>query len=544
MYSMQWIMYASLLLIGIFFGTTGFVRGQSLLFMVSIPMVWVLLSAMLSMLFSRWQRISQLVLLLWHSCVGYVLWNYPQIITHQKKVDYSWLEVSIGMVGGLVVWMCYVYALGKNWRILHSVRFLFLLLTSVVLVVLGQRYAPDLYTTLDLTERYTTIVQYLSLCMVSVSVVLTVLFYSFFHDTEKKSPELPILRVLFSRFNPISSVFDALEEFFGIDIQGTWAIRFVRNSIEGIVVYIVLFAWLSTSVVLIQPREQGLVEHVGVVSAVPLQSGIHLVYPYPFSKVTRVPSVFVQQIQIGHKKNTVNISDIVDGEEEKQESLLWANQHSSEEFLLLLGDGRDVISADAFVEYRIKDAYKYIYNTQNPVDILESLAYQLLMHETASRTLEEALSENIISLSKKVSGELQALVDKYELGLEIVQFRFTALHPPVAVAEEYQQVVSAQIEQETKVLQAKSYREQSIPKAQLASYTAVQDATRSARVLHATAVGEASAFTALYHSVHQDISLYKLQKRLENLEKNLQGKTMVVVDHRIEAQGAALWIQE
>ena len=118
---------------------------------------------------------------------------------------------------------------------------------------------------------------------------------------------------------------------------------------------------------------------------------------------------------------------------------------------------------------------------------------------------------------------------------------FTALHPPVSVAKDYQDVVSAQIDQQTKVLRAEQYQLSILPKTRAKSIQAVEKAKQASLSL-ASANGESMAFEALRQTVRSQESLYRFRRRQENLQQSIKGRNIVVLDHRLESQGATLWI--
>ena len=60
----------------------------------------------------------------------------------------------------------------------------------------------------------------------------------------------------------------------------------------------------------------------------------------------------------------------------------------------------------------------------------------------------------------------------------------------------------------------------------------------------ALAVGEAEAFDGLHQKVRKNEELYLFRRRQEALEKNIQGRDLLIIDHRLEKQGAQLWIKE
>ena len=114
-------------------------------------------------------------------------------------------------------------------------------------------------------------------------------------------------------------------------------------------------------------------------------------------------------MSIGHEES----EEILDTEEEGRVDF-GTNQHGGmKNFLLLLGDGHDVMSADGVLEYRISNVHQYLFGVQNPEEVLESVVYQVLMEQTSSRTLEEALSENLIVLAQVVTTEIQNRIGQY-----------------------------------------------------------------------------------------------------------------------------------
>jgi membrane protease subunit HflK len=250
----------------------------------------------------------------------------------------------------------------------------------------------------------------------------------------------------------------------------------------------------------------------------------------------------VQQLSIGHEEAPSTETDVEESEE--KESILWANQHADEEFLLLLGDGHDLISADGVLQYRISNLHQYLYQTQNPEELLRAITYRVLMQETVSRTLEEALSENLEVLAKRVNQRISEELTGKNIGIEPVLFSFSALHPPVKVAKDYQEVISAQIDRDTKVLRAEGYRLQALPRVEKEALIAKNQAKEYWASKRAGAVGESFQFEALRQSVRQNTELYLFRKRQESLERNLKGRSLVIIDHRLEQAGAEVWIQE
>jgi regulator of protease activity HflC (stomatin/prohibitin superfamily) len=345
--------------------------------------------------------------------------------------------------------------------------------------------------------------------------------------------DLPVLTVLGSRTNILASVLDAAEQQLGIDIRSTWALTVVRRSLEPLAISLVLVGWLSTSLTVVGVEEQGLAERFGVpVSGAPLGPGLHVHLPFPIDRVVRLPVQHVQTASVGHE-----------GEEGGgPENVLWAVEHAANEYTLVLGNGRDLITIDATVQYRIADARAWRYNCQNPADALRAIAYRAVMRSTVNRTLSEALSENVVVLTGSMRQMVQQDADALGLGIEVVAFTVGGMHPPVAVASDYQAVVSAEISKVTTVVNAQVFRNETVPSAEATVLTRENAARADGAKYLARAAGEAWSFRTLESQYRAAPQEYLFRRRLEVLERNLAGRRFTVVDSRFQGDGGELWL--
>jgi regulator of protease activity HflC (stomatin/prohibitin superfamily) len=344
--------------------------------------------------------------------------------------------------------------------------------------------------------------------------------------------DLLFTRLLASSFNPLSSVFLAMESTFDIDLQSTWTLAFLRRALFPIAVLLVVIGWLMTAFVAVAPNEQAVLERFGQPLEKPLQPGLHLVWPWPVDRAWRVNVTRVREIPIGYL------------EAKKTASILWTKYHAAEEFNLLLGDGRDLLTVNADLQYCVGDPYAYLYGTQNPELALEIIAYEVLMGLTVNKSLDDVFSENLETLSVDIAQQIQEHADIRGLGLQVVAFNVRGLHPPVAVADDYQAVVSAQIDKITFVIQAQAYQKQSLPKAKAEKVRIVNQAQSEAATRLGEATGESIAFEALKQSYAVSPSLFRFRRRMETLEEAFQEGAYYIIDDRIERDGGHLWIIE
>jgi membrane protease subunit HflK len=345
--------------------------------------------------------------------------------------------------------------------------------------------------------------------------------------------DLNVFSALGSRTNPVASLVDAAQRQLGIDLRSTWALDVVRRSAEPLVIGLLAVGWLSTSVAVVGVEEEGLVERLGVpIAGPPLPPGLHLHSPWPIDRVIRIPVRRVQTLNIGHEAE----------ESSGPEDVLWARQHSETEYTLLLGNGRDLIAIDAAVQFRIADPRAWRYSTQNPVDALRAIAYRAVMRSTVGRTLAEALSENVNSLTAQMRGMVQADADSLGLGVQVVGFTVGGMHPPVSVAPDYQAVVSAALRKTTAAIEAQAYRNELVPGAEADVVRSLNAARADGARALGKAAGEAWSFRTLEAQYQAAPQEYRFRRRLETLEQGLEGIPFTVLDARIQRDGGELWL--
>jgi regulator of protease activity HflC (stomatin/prohibitin superfamily) len=350
--------------------------------------------------------------------------------------------------------------------------------------------------------------------------------------------DAPVLSLLGSRANPVASALDAAQRQLGIDLRSTWALTVVRRTAEPLLVALCLLGWLSTSLTVVRVAEEGLVERLGVpVRGRPLQPGLHVHWPWPIDRVVRLPVRRVQALSVGHEE-----ADEGGEAEEGPEDVVWASQHAVNEYTLLLGDGRDLLTVDAAVQYRIRDARAWRYGCQNPAEALRAIAYRAVMRSTVHRTLADALSENVVTLTQRMREMVQEDADRLGLGVEVVAFTVAGLHPPVAVAADYQAVASAELGKVTAAVDAQAFRHQTLPAAESEVMRKLAAARGEGAETLARAAGQAWSFRALRAEVGAGPGDFAFRRRLEALEKGLAGRRFTVVDARIQRDGGELWL--
>jgi regulator of protease activity HflC (stomatin/prohibitin superfamily) len=166
------------------------------------------------------------------------------------------------------------------------------------------------------------------------------------------------------------------------------------------------------------------------------------------------------------------------------------------------------------------------------------------MRSTVNRTLSDALSQNVATLTGQMRAMVQQDANALGLGVEIVGFTVGGMHPPVPVAPDYEAVVSAEIDKVTMVVAAQVYRNAKVPSAEATALMNENLARAKAADTLARAAGESWSFRTIESQYRASPEEYFFRRRLETLEKGLAGKHFTVVDSRFQRDGGELWLTQ
>lgn len=342
-----------------------------------------------------------------------------------------------------------------------------------------------------------------------------------------------LLQIFFAEPNPLSSAANYTQRYLEIDLRSTWAFAVARLFAWPMAFTLLLLAWSTSALMTIPAGSMGVHERFGsLTDRSPLAPGFHIVAPWPIDQVHRVATSRVRTIPLGYANPTPGAS------------LLWTEQHAAVEYALLLGDGRDLLTINADLQYTVEDPLAWRYASQNPENALRALAEQALVIQTVGKTLNGVLSDNLAAFTNDITTEIERLIETRRLGVEVVSLTIQGLHPPVSVAEDYQAVVSAQHQREIAILSSREYKIRTLGHAESTAISTISNAQADGAKQIYIAQGQSRAFDAMrtQHDLHP--ASVELMLRSHALEQALKNRGILVIDDRIEEDGGTLWFEQ
>jgi|GEM_PF-914419 len=320
-------------------------------------------------------------------------------------------------------------------------------------------------------------------------------------------------------------VISYLEKNTGITMRSLWSIRLVKNIIPYSVLVVVVLLWGFSGVVKIEPHQEGAHYRLGRLQEETLQPGLHMTLPWPFDTVEVYDTKVTNSLTIGY------IS-------EESTDNLWTQTHGTEEYKLLLGGGNELVSINLRVNYRIQDLKAYLAGSASPEALMQAAAYEIVTEKTISTDLNTLLAADRTAFAEEFKAELIERTAAYNTGLQVIDVVLESIHPPVDIADVYQQLISAGIDAERILLSAEARRQVTLIEANSLYYSTVGAAEAEKLAAIAAAEAAVSEFLAQVEA-EKDWSGegfdYKYHKYLQAITAAYADGRIVIVGEGIDS---------
>jgi len=270
----------------------------------------------------------------------------------------------------------------------------------------------------------------------------------------------------------------------------------------------VFVLWLLSGIYIVEPDEEGVVLRFGEYNrSVP--SGPHYHIPLPIESVETPKVTQVQRIEVGFRSAA--------GRQSGGQSLV---RPVPEEASTLTGD-ENIVNVQFSVQYKIRDAVEYLFRVDNQAAVVQSAAEAAMREVIGTSEIDSALTDGKLKIQDDATRLLQNILDRYEVGVQIIAVQLQDVHPPQDVIEAFKDVASAREDKSRIINEAEAYRNEILPKArgQAAEMINQAQAYRATRIR--AAEGEAGRFAAVLTEYQKAKDVTKKRLYYETLEEIL-----------------------
>ncbi len=335
---------------------------------------------------------------------------------------------------------------------------------------------------------------------------------------------------------------------FGIDLRQIWALSYIRRAFLPVLAVIAALGWALTGVHEIPMQGRGIYERFGKPAEV-FGPGLQVGLPWPFGKVLAVENGVVHEMatSVSEASAVEQLLDPAEGPPPASANRLWDASHINEKSQVIASSAGDkqsfqVVNMDVRFVYRIglsdAAALAATYNSADVPTLIRSTASRVLVHDFASRTLDELLGEQRTGLADEIGKAVQADLQRLDSGVEILATVVEAIHPPAGAANAYHAVQAAQIGAQALIARERGAASAQASQAQLNASVAHDQASANAREVLATAQGADLRFSAERQAYAKAGQAFLLEQYLTQLSHGLSNARLLVIDHRLGGNSA------
>ena len=209
--------------------------------------------------------------------------------------------------------------------------------------------------------------------------------------------------------------------------------------------------------------------------------------------------------------------------------------------LMLTGD-ENIVDINFQVVWNVRDAPQFLFNLAEPESTIEAVAESAMRGVVSRSELAPILNRDRGIISQEVEELIQATLDDYGSGVNIVRLNFDKADPPAEVIDAFREVQAARQERSTLQNRADAYANQRLAEARGNAAQTLQEAEGyRAQVVNA-AQGEASRFTAVQEEYVKAPDVTRQRLYLETMESVLGNVQMFLVDTESGGNGVVPYL--
>ena len=289
--------------------------------------------------------------------------------------------------------------------------------------------------------------------------------------------------------------------------------QFKPSMVWGIILLLLVVWIIPGTFYFVEPDEEGVVTRFGKFDRTN-SPGLHFKYPSPVEHATTPKITQVRRAEIGFRAAQGR-----------------PTQRVPAESLMLTGD-QNIVDINLVVQYRIMDSVQYLFNVRRPHKLIRDAAETVIRGITGSKKIDEALTTGKAEIQVLAKDQIQALLDKYKSGLQVVTIQLQNVHPPEQVADSFKDVVRAREDKERMINEAQGYRNAVIPEArgQAAQIVRVAEGYREEKIKRAE--GDAKRFLQQYQEYKKAPDITRKRIYLETMEQILPEINKVIMGNK------------
>lgn len=280
----------------------------------------------------------------------------------------------------------------------------------------------------------------------------------------------------------------------------------------GLIAGVIGLIWLGTGFFIVQEGQQAVITQFGKYQST-VGAGFNWRLPYPVQRHEIVVVTQIRSVDVGR--------DVVIKATGLRDSAM-------------LTEDENIVEIKFAVQYRLSDARAYLFESRDPESAVVQAAETAVREVVGKMKMDAALAEERDQIAPRVRELMQAILDRYKVGVEVVAINLqqSGVRPPEQVQAAFDDVLKAGQERERAKNEAQAYANDVVPRAVgSASRLKEESDAYKARIV-AQAEGDAQRFSSVLVEYQKAPQVTRDRMYTDAMQQVYTNVTKVLVDSR------------
>jgi membrane protease subunit HflK len=278
----------------------------------------------------------------------------------------------------------------------------------------------------------------------------------------------------------------------------------------GILVALVLLVWLASGFYIVDEGRRGVVTRFGKYTET-TQPGPRWHLPFPIEAVELVDFSQVRTVEIGYRNTPKN---------------------KVEREAVMLTEDENIIDIQFAVQYNLKNAEDYVFNTRKPDALVAAVAETAVREVIGKSRMDFALYAGREQITKSTEQLMQTMLDRYRTGVFVQKVTLQSVQPPDKVQAAFDDAVKAGQDLERQKNEGQAYANDVIPRAAGNASRLLEEAQGYQVSIVSKAEGDAARFRQVVAEYQKAPGVTRDRLYLDMMQSVLGTSSKVLVDQK------------
>ncbi|MBA4141545.1 MAG: FtsH protease activity modulator HflK [Nitrosospira sp.] len=278
----------------------------------------------------------------------------------------------------------------------------------------------------------------------------------------------------------------------------------------GLLAGLLLVVWVASGFYIVDEGQRGVVLRFGKYVDT-TQAGLRWHLPYPIEAVEAVNVSQVRTVEIGYRNNI-------------RSKVLKES--------LMLTDDENIIDIQFAVQYILNNPEDFLFNNREPENAVLQAAETAIREVIGKSKMDFVLYEGREQVAANATELMQAILDRYKIGISISKVTMQNAQPPEQVQAAFDDAVKAGQDRERQKNEGQAYANDVIPVARGNAARLLEESEGYKQRVIASSEGEASRFTQVLGEYSKAPRVTRDRLYMDMMQQVLSNTSKILVDQK------------